>query len=146
MLLGAGAAIISVMIFQQGMWALLHVLAIPELTMPPPYPTDPVPPFGVPRIFSLCFWGGLWGAVFGLVWRGPKSSYWFGGFWLGVATVLVTFFVVLPLKGLPAGGGSFLNWLRALLINCSWGLGVGGLLTNLLGDEAPPEDAYTRYR
>ena len=31
-----------------------------------PYPTAPVPPFGVPRIADLCFWGGLYGAVFGL--------------------------------------------------------------------------------
>ena len=47
--LGIVAAVISVLIFHQGMWALLHYLEIPGMTMPPPYPTDPIPPFGVPR-------------------------------------------------------------------------------------------------
>ena len=44
--LGIVAAVISVLIFHQGMWALLHYLEIPGMTMPPPYPTDPIPPFG----------------------------------------------------------------------------------------------------
>ena len=145
MVLGAGAAIISLLIFHQGMWALLHVLALPGLSMPPPYPTDPTVPFGVPRIFSLCFWAALWGALFAVVWRGPKSSYWFGGLWLGIAAVVVGFFIVAPLKGLPiGGGGEFNNWLRALLINGGWGLGVGGVLTGLLGDDAPEGEGFTR--
>ena len=127
------------------MWALLHVLAVPGMTMPPPYQTDLVPPFGVPRIVSLCFWGGVWGAVFALVWRGPKSSFLFGGFWLGVAAVLVGFFIVAPLKGIPSAGNGDINiWVRALLINIGWGLGVGGILANLPGAAVPSDDPALR--
>jgi hypothetical protein len=50
-LLGFVAAVISVLVFHQGMWELLHLIGL----MPPWYPTDGVPPFGVPRIINLCF-------------------------------------------------------------------------------------------
>jgi hypothetical protein len=49
--LGFLAAVISVLLFHQGMWELLHLMGL----MPPPYPTDGVLPFGVPRIVNLCF-------------------------------------------------------------------------------------------
>ena len=42
-LLGFLAAVISVLTFHQGMWALLHLAG----QMPPPYPTRGVPPWGV---------------------------------------------------------------------------------------------------
>ena len=59
---GFVTAVIFVLVVHQGMWKLLHLFGI----MPGPYPTDGVPPFGLPRIVNLCFWGGLWGVVFGL--------------------------------------------------------------------------------
>lgn len=128
-LLGFFTAVISVLIFHQGMWTLLHYLQLPGLGMPPPFPTDSVPPFGVPRIVSLCFWGGLWGALFGLVWRGRPATYWWGGLLLGVAAALTGLFIVAAIKGLPIGGGwQVNNWIRSLLINGTWGLGVGLLL------------------
>ena len=127
--LGFVAAVISVLTFHQGMWAIFHFLALPGLGMPAPFPTDGVPPFGVPRIVSLCFWGGVWGALFGAVWRGPRSSNWWAGIILGVAAALTGLFVVAAIKGLPIGGGWVLNnWIKSLLINGTWGLGVGLLL------------------
>jgi hypothetical protein len=132
--LGIVAAVVSVLIFHQGMWALLHYLEIPGLTMPPPFPTDPLPPFGVPRIASLCFWGGVWGALFGAVWRGPRASTWWAGIVLGVVAALTGLFIVAAIKGLPMGGGWVLgNWIKSLLINGSWGLGVGLLLMAIPG-------------
>ena len=47
-LLGFIAAAISVLIFHQGMWALLHALAVPGLTMPAPYPMERVAPWAFP--------------------------------------------------------------------------------------------------
>jgi hypothetical protein len=142
---GGLAAVISVLIFHQGVWALLNYLNLPTLGMPRPYPLDPVPPFGVPRIVSLCFWGGLWGMAFGGAWRGPRGSFWFGGFWLGIAAVLVGFFIVAPLKGLPvAGGGQLNNWVRSLLINVTWGIGTGLILAWFLGDAVPPDEFSRR--
>src|ERR1700757_1215048 len=98
--------------------------------MPPPYPTDGVPPFGVPRIINLCFWGGVWSAVFGLVLpRLPAYPMWCLGLGLGIAAALVGLFIVPLIKGLPvAGGWSAMTFVRSVLINGFWGIGVGLLL------------------
>jgi hypothetical protein len=131
--LGFIVAAISVLTFHQAMWELLHYLSLPGLGMPAPFPTEPVPPFGVPRIASLCFWGGLWGAAFGAVWRGPRASLWWAGLLLGVVAALTGLFIVAAIKGQPIGGGWALNnWIRSLLINGFWGLGVGLMLTVVL--------------
>ena len=143
--LGFLAAVISVLIFHQGMWALLHFLEVPGLTMPPPYPIDAYGPLHVPRLLDLCFWGGLWGAAFGAVWRGRPSTYWWGGLLLGVVAVLTGFFIVAAIKGLPIGGGwKLANWGRSLLINGTWGLGVGLILTALSSQAARREDYANR--
>ena len=138
-------AVISVLTFHQGMWTLLHYLNLPGLGMPLPFPTDPIPPLGVPRIVSLCFWGGVWGAVFGAVYRGPRSSYWWAGLILGVAAALTGLFIVAAIKGLPIAGGWALNsWIRSLLINGFWGLGVGLMLAALYGQTARNDDLQYR--
>ena len=125
-LLGFIAAVISVLIFHAAMWEALHVLALPGLGMPAPYPTDPIGPFGVPRILNLCFWGGLYGIVFGLLMPRLTAPLWLCGLVLGIIAALVGLLVVPAIKGLPIGGGwGMLNWVRSLLINGCWGLGVG---------------------
>jgi hypothetical protein len=46
---------------------------------------------------------------------------------------MVGFFVVAPLKGSPVGGGwQVNNWMRSLLINGFWGIGVGLILPLIL--------------
>jgi hypothetical protein len=141
---GFVAAVISVLIFHQGMWTTLHYLNLPGLGMPPPFPMDPVPPFGVPRIVSLCFWGGVWGALFGAVWHGRRSSTWWAGILLGIIAGAFGLLVVLPLKGLPFAGGWVLNnWIKSMLINGTWGLGVGLLLT-VLPDQTASRDSTAR--
>jgi hypothetical protein len=136
-LLGFIAAAISVLTFHQAMWELLHVLDLPGLGMPPPYPTRPMPPFGVPLILSLCFWGGLYGAVFGLALPRLTAPLWLCGLGLGIIAALVGMFVVAAIKGQPIGGGwVLLNWVRSFLINGFWGIGVG-LILPLLTSRAP---------
>ncbi|HET6194954.1 MAG TPA: hypothetical protein VFE12_04330 [Acetobacteraceae bacterium] len=131
--LGFVAAAISVLTFHQAMWALLHVLNLPGLGMPPPYPTGPVPPWGVPRIIDLAFWGGLYGVVFGLALPRLPRPYWLDGLVLGVIAALVGLFVVAALKGAPIGGGwQVTSWVRSLLINGFWGIGVGLILPLIL--------------
>lgn len=114
------------------MWEALHLLALPGLTMPPPYPIGATKPFGVPVIVSLCFWGGLYGAVFGLLLPRFSAPLWLCGLGLGIIAALVGMFVVASLKGAPiAGGWMWQSWVRSFLINGFWGIGVG-LITPLL--------------
>jgi hypothetical protein len=128
--LGFIAAAISVLTFHQAMWEALHLLALPGLGMPPPYPVDPVPPFGVPRILSLCFWGGLYGAVYGLLLPRLTMPSWLSGLVLGIIAALVGMFVVAAIKHQPIGGNwVVLNWVRSFLINGFWGIGVAVILS-----------------
>ena len=130
-MLGFVAAAVSVLTFHQGTWALLHAAGL----MPPaPYPIDPVPPLGVPRIANFCFWAGLYGAAFGLALpRLPRAPMWLLGLGLGLLAVLVLWFVVAPLKGQPVASGFVpVRMVVGALIHLAWGLGVGlilGLLT-----------------
>jgi hypothetical protein len=126
------AAAISVLIFHQAMWEALHLLALPGMGMPPPYPTDPIAPLGVPRILDLCFWGGLYGIVFGLALPKLTAPLWLCGLVLGIIAALVGLFVVPAIKGLPVGSGWPLGFLRSFLINGFWGIGVGLILPLLL--------------
>ena len=128
--LGFIAGAIAVLTFHQGMVAALHAAGWVQFA---PYPTAPVPPFGVPRIADLCFWGGLYGAAFGLAMPRFTWPAWLNGLILGVIAALVGMFIVAPLKGLPiAGGWVPANILRSLVINGFWGLGVGIILPLLM--------------
>ena len=131
-LLGFAAAAVSVLTFHQGMWAMLHAAG---LIPPAPCPTDPVPPFGVPRIVNFCFWGGLYGLAFGLALpRLPWAPMWLLDLGLGLIAVLVLWFVVAPLKGKPMAGGFVpVRMLVTVLIHGAWGIGVGLILPLLLG-------------
>ena len=93
---GFVAAAISVLTFHQAMWAFLHLLNLPGMGMPPPYPTAPVPPWGVPRIVDLAFWGGLYGILFGLALPRLRPPYWLDGLVLGIIAALVGFFSSRP--------------------------------------------------
>ncbi len=126
---GFVAAAISVLTFHQGMWWLLHALNLPGMGMPPPFPMRPTAPLGVPLLASLCFWGGLYGAVFGLALPVVPRPLWLSGLGLGIIAALVGMFVVAAIKGLPIGGGWVAtNWIRSFLINGCWGIGVGLIL------------------
>ena len=126
-LLGFLTAAISVLTFHQLMIGLLHIAAIPGLEVAAiPYRFNPVPPLGIPVILNLCFWGGLYGLVFGIVHPKLKGPMWLNGLFFGLAAVLVGYFVVAPIKGNPIGGGWVINnWIRSILINGSFGVGIG---------------------
>jgi hypothetical protein len=127
-LLGFAAAALSVLIFHQGAWALLYALGLMPAA---PYPTRPVPPLGVPLIASFCFWGGLYGALFGLALPRlpPRAPLWLLGLGLGVLALLVLWFVVAPLRGQPVANGLVpVRMLVSAVIHLVWGIGVGLIL------------------
>jgi hypothetical protein len=127
--LGFAAAAISVLTFHQGMWEALHLLNLPGLGMPPPYPVDGVPPWSVPRIVNLCFWGGLYGIVFGLLLPRFTWPAWLCGLITGLIAVIVGLTLVAAITGTPIGAGWVpARLIRSVLINGSWGVGLGLIL------------------
>ena len=99
------AGALGVLIFHQlGFWIANEL----GYARSPLYNLRPVPPWGVPTILSMAFWGGLWGiAAAFLVPRLPGVLSGVLG-WVLFAAIIVTlvnWFVVLPIKGAPMVGG-----------------------------------------
>jgi len=118
------AGFLSTVIFHQGLLALLHAAGVTDRR---PYAVTPTPPFGVPAVISLAFWGGVWGILLWLAIRSAAgTAYWLLATVLGaVAPSIVALFVVFPLKGQPlAGGWQPAILVGALLLNGAWGFGV----------------------
>ena len=119
----AGAA--AVLLFHQSAAAILHAL---QLTPRAPFSFTPTPPFGIPQLWSLAFWGGVWGVI-----AAALLARLDGARLIGCATVfgaiaptLVAWFIVAPLKGQPMAAG----WVPAAMaigpiVNAAWGLGTG---------------------
>ena len=120
---------LSVLLFQMGALAILFAIG---QTQNVPFPYTPTSPMGIPQIWSFCVWGGVWALAFGCVERffpnGPL--YYVCSFLFGiVGPVMVLWFIVMPLKGLPvAAGGNLNRMLTQIIIHGCYGLGVGVLL------------------
>jgi hypothetical protein len=117
------AGFLATLVFHQlTLWILWHAGLAPFA----PFSMAATSPFGVPAVFSLSFWGGVWGIL--LAFAEPKfpsqRGYWIAAFLFGaVLTSLVALVIVLPLKGRPMGGGWGTPLLAtAFLINGAWGL------------------------
>jgi hypothetical protein len=130
------AGFISTLVFHQGLLAVLHGSG---RTPREAYVTTPAPPFGVPQVLSLAFWGGIWGIVLWAMIRDRRrSAYWTNALVIGaIAPSIVALFIVSPLKGLGLAGG----WdpaviIGALMLNGVWGLGVALIMRALQGDVA----------
>ena len=134
LMLGFVAGFLAVLVFHQPVLGLLHVIG---LTAGTPYSFRPLPPFNVPAVLSASFWGGVWGIVFALVHhRFPRgSAYWVAAFLFGaVFPTLVAWFVVMPMKGMPAGNGwQPASMLTGFLVNGAWGIGTAFFLHRLPG-------------
>lgn len=123
--LGFIAGFLSTLVFHQITIGILSALGVIPTG---PYSMRGVPPFGVPQVLNLAFWGGLWGCVWALVAdRMPRNlPVWLAGLLFGaIAPTLVAWFVVAPLKGQPIAQGFNLSrmWIGPL-VNGLWGLGT----------------------
>lgn len=119
----SGAA--AVLIFHQSVAALLHALHLTALT---PYSMAPTRPWGIPQVWSLAFWGGVWGVLLAAALaRLNGAPLMLGAIVFGaVLPTLVAWFVIAPLKGQPvAAGGAPVGMSVGLLVNGAWGLGTG---------------------
>ncbi len=132
LILGFVAGFLATILFHQGLWWVFNQTGVipPDR---PAWPIDPVPPFGVPSVIAMAFWGGLWGAGLTLVLGElTGAAYWTSWIVVGaVALTVVAFFVVLPIKGeaIPSLWPRFAN---GLLLNGAWGFGTA-LFLKVLG-------------
>jgi hypothetical protein len=124
-LVGFLAGAVSVLVFHQGAAVVLHAL---ELTARAPYSVQPTRPLGVPQLWSIAFWGGIWGVLLA-----ATLARLHGAALLAAALVfgavfptLVAWFIVAPLKGQPMAAG-FVPMAMAIgpIVNGAWGLGTG---------------------
>lgn len=134
-LFGFIAGFVAVLVFHQGMLDLLHAMGF---TAQAPFSRDPTKPFGVPVLWSLAFWGGIWGVIYSTLDRYfPKGvSYWFAALFFGaVGPTLVAALVVWPLKGQPHGTDVLVALTTELMTNGVWGVGTGFVFRWLLKRE-----------
>lgn len=126
------AGFFATLVFHQLALAILWGVGVAPFG---PYNMAATHPFGVPAVFSLAFWGGVWGILYALIeGRFPRrGAYWVSAFFFGaVFPTLVALLAVLPIKGHPLGGGWHPGlWLTAFLINGAWGVGTGLILRGL---------------
>jgi hypothetical protein len=116
---------LAVLLFHQGAVALLHSIGF---TPRAPYAMQATQPLGVPQLWSITFWGAVWGVLLAVALarldggRLLAASLVFGA----VLPTLVAWFVVAPLKGQPMAAG-FVPMTMAIgpIVNGAWGLGTG---------------------
>lgn len=123
------AGFASTLVFHQSGLGLLHLFG---MTLATPWHFDPVPPFEMPAVISLAFWGGVWGNVLFLLHLRPPFvrirgiAFWVAAIIFGaVFPSLVGWFVVGPLKGLPLPMGFRVPaMLVSPIVNGLWGFGT----------------------
>lgn len=114
------AGFLATLVFHQGVMALFWLAgAIPAA----PWDMSSAPPFGVPKVLSLAFWGGVWALpVWWLVRRWHGARQWLAALVAGaIGPTVVAMLVVFPLKGLDVNTATVIG---GLIVNGVWGIGV----------------------
>lgn len=131
------AGFLATLLFHQGVLAAFYAAG---LVGSPAWNMSGVPPFGVPVVISLAFWGGLWGILlWWLIRSAVGAAYWLKALLIGaIGPSAVALLIVFPLKGLPIlGGPDGKIIIGALILNAAWGLGVA-LIMRLLARPSTP--------
>ena len=116
---------LSVLVCHQTVAMLLYSIG---MTQRMPYSMQPTQPFGIAQLWSIVFWGGVWGAALAAALRrldGMRlviAATVFGA----ILPTLVAWTVVASLKGQPLFAGGIPKAMAVgLLVNAAWGLGTG---------------------
>ncbi|HEX3582999.1 MAG TPA: hypothetical protein VH087_14625, partial [Thermoanaerobaculia bacterium] len=118
------AGFLATLIFHQPALWLLHLAGITPRT---PYVMTAVPPFGVPAVISLAFWGGVWGLILipAIARIKNEGAYWISAIVFGaIFPTLVAAYVVAPLKHQPPIPHTPSNMILGFTVNGAWGLGT----------------------
>jgi len=86
----------------------------------------PVPPFGVPAVISLAFWGGVWGLILipAIARIRNEAAYFLAAIIFGaIFPTLVAAYVVAPIKHISMPHTPS-NVILGLTVNGAWGLGT----------------------
>lgn len=121
------AGFLSVLLFHQLALLLLHSIGFaPAKAIA--YAMTATSPFGIPRVWSLAFWGGVWGVVlvsFVSFFRQGIGIWGTALLFGAIAPSLVNWFIAMPLRGEPVGGGWQPNGIAtSLILNSIWGVGT----------------------
>jgi hypothetical protein len=132
--LGFIAAAIAVVTVHEG---IIYALTQSGWIQGTAWGMQPVAPWGVPRLVNGMFWGGLWGALFALIYeRLPGAVPWLKGLLYGLAIVIVSNWILLPvIKGyvfgqpnqMLFGGWNPLRMLASAVIVGGFGLALGAI-------------------
>ena len=125
LLVGFIAGAVAVLVFHQGALAMLHSMGLTQNTA---FSMKAVGPWGVPQVWSLAAWGGVWGILLAAALHrldGPAlvtAAVIFGA----ILPTLVAWFVVAPLKHQPMAAGLVPSAMMiGPIVNAAWGLGTG---------------------
>ncbi|HEX3107505.1 MAG TPA: hypothetical protein VHU41_00320 [Thermoanaerobaculia bacterium] len=117
------AGFLATLIFHQPALWLLHIAGITTRT---PYTMTGVPPFGVPAVISLAFWGGVWGLILipSIAKIRNEGAYFLAAIVFGaIFPTLVAAYVVAPIKHMTMPHTAS-NVILGLTVNGAWGLGT----------------------
>jgi hypothetical protein len=118
------AGFVATLAFHQPALWLLHLAGMTPRT---PYVMRPVPPFGVPSVVSLAFWGGVWGIVMIAAIGKTRAFYLVATVFGAVLPTLVAAFVIVPLRHIQMTGNKMTLLAIGLVVNAAWGLGTAVL-------------------
>ena len=109
--------------FHQPVVWIFHVMG---LTPRAPFDMHPMPPFGIPSVISLAFWGGVWGIIMipAISRIRSEAMWWIAAILFGaIFPTLVAGLVVAPLKHMAMPHTPQMV-MFGLAVNGAWGLGT----------------------
>jgi len=128
-LLGFVAGFVATLIFHQVALWLLHYFHYIDRA---PWSMKPVPPWGVPAVISLAFWGGVWGAIMIAILAKSRNLLLASTLFGAILPTLAAAFIVAPLKHQPVPHSGKLL-VVGLIVNAAWGLGTALIYRMLSG-------------
>ena len=124
------AGFLATLVFHQPVLWLLHLAGVTERM---PYVMEPVPPFGVPSVISLAFWGGVWGIIMIAAIGRAKAFYTLSAIFGAILPTLVAALIIVPLRHIPIAGNKATLLAIGLAVNAAWGLGTAVLYRVFMG-------------
>lgn len=113
------AGFAATLTFHQAVLWLFHLAGkVPRV----PYSMKPVPPFGVPAVISLAFWGGVWGIIMIAAIGRAKAFYLVAAIFGAILPTIVAG-IIGRLRGTPLPVNATMI-LLGLSVNGAWGLGT----------------------